>query len=92
MLEVKTIFRAMKDLLLVMESDLRVRDKYGRDEGMRDLALGTKNTLDGKTDQGRVELNTAFVMSITNEATFLAASTSDSMELKLIDLTIIINL
>lgn len=57
---------------------------------MGDPALRTKYTLDGKAEQDRLDLNRPFVMSIANETSFFAAGTFKSMELKLIDLTIII--
>ena len=91
-LHVLPLFCAVQDLLLVMEGNLRIRDKEGGDEGMGDPTLGTEHTLNGKPDLDRVKLNRTFVMSITNETAFLPTGTFHLKELQSIYHTIIYRL
>ena len=82
-------FHAFQDLLLVMERDLGVRDKNGRDEGMGNETFCTEHTLDGKADKDRIVLNRTFIMTITDETSFLATGTFDHVKLELIDCMVI---
>ena len=76
-------FHAFQDLLLVMERDLGVRDKNGRDEGMGNEAFCTEHTLDGKADKNRIKFNRTFVMAITDETSFPATGTFDHVKLEM---------
>ena len=82
-------FHAFQDLLLVMERDLGVRDKNGRNEGVGNKAFCTEHTLDGKADKDRIVLNRTFIMTITDETSFLATGTFDHVKLELIDCMVI---
>ena len=82
-------FHAVQDLLLVMERDLGVRDKDGRDEGMGNEAFCTEHTLDGKADKNRIKFYRAFVMAITDETSFLPTGTFDHVKLEVIDCMVI---
>mgnify|MGYP003540710985 FL=1 len=76
-------FHAVQDLLLVMERDLGVRDKNGRDEGMGNETFCTEHTLDGKADKNRIKFNSTFVMAITDETSFPATGTFDHVKLEM---------
>lgn len=76
-------FHAVQDLLLVMERDLGVRDKNGRNEGMGNKAFCTEHTLDGKADKNRIKFNRTFVMAITDETSFPATGTFDHVKLEM---------
>ena len=76
-------FCAVQDLLLVMERDLGVRDKNGRNEGMGNKAFCTEHTLDGKTDKNRIQFNRAFVMAVTDETSFFSTGTFDHVKLEM---------
>ena len=82
-------FCAVQDLLLVMERDLGVRDKNGRNEGMGNKAFCTEHTLDGKTDKNRIKFNRAFVMAVTDETSFFSTCTFDHVKLEMIDCMVI---
>ena len=82
-------FHAVQDLLLVMERDLGVRDKNGRNEGMGNKAFCTEHTLDGKTDKNRIKFNRAFVMAVTDETSFFSTCTFDHVKLEMIDCMVI---
>lgn len=79
------LFCAVQDLLLVMERDLGVRDKNGRDEGMGNEAFCTEHTLDGKSDENRIKFNRTFIMAVTDETAFPATGTFDHVKLEMID-------
>ena len=83
------LFCAVQDLLLVMERDLGVRDKNGRNEGMGNKAFCTEHTLDGKTDKKRIKFNRAFVMAVTDETSFFSTCTYDHVKLQMIDCMVI---
>ena len=83
------LFHAVQDLLLIMERDLGVRDKDGRDEGMGNEAFCTEHTLDGKADKNRIKFYRAFVMAITDETSFPATGTFDHVKLEVIDCMVI---
>ena len=76
-------FHAVQDLLLVMERDLGVRDKNGRNEGVGNKAFCTEHTLDGKADKNRIKFNRTFVMAITDETSFPATGTFDHVKLEM---------
>lgn len=76
-------FCAVQDLLLVMERDLGVRDKNGRNEGVGNKAFCTEHTLDGKTDKNRIQFNRAFVMAVTDETSFFSTGTFDHVKLEM---------
>ena len=82
-------FHAFQDLLLVMERNLGVRDKNGRDEGMGNETFCTEHTLDGKTDKNRIQFNRAFVMAVTDETSFFSTGTFDHVKLEVIDCMVI---
>ena len=77
------LFCAVQDLLLVMERDLGVRDKNGRNEGVGNKAFCTEHTLDGKTDKNRIQFNRAFVMAVTDETSFFSTGTFDHVKLEM---------
>ncbi len=91
-LYIQAFYGAVEDLLLVMEGDLGVRDKDGRDEGMGNAAFRTAHTLDRKADKDRVKLNRPCIMAITDEAAFLPTGTFHHVKLQAIHQTVIINL
>ena len=90
MLRLLPFFHQVKDLLLVMEGNLGVRDKDGRDEGMGGPAFRTEYTLDSKPDQNTVELNTACIVAITDKASLFPAGTYSLVELYPIHHTVIL--
>lgn len=89
---IQFFFGAVQDLLLVMEGDLGVRDKDGREEGMGNPAFRTAHTLDRKPDKNRVKLNRTCVMAITDKAAFFPTGTFNHVKLQAIHQAVIIKL